>query len=329
MDNFIQTYKLNTEWNYNNKIILAPMVKIGTLPMRMLCREYGADIVYSQEYMDDSINLWERNENNRGTIEYIAPSGKTLFQTYKDEPIAFQIGTADSVKALNASLKVYNDVRAIDINMGCPLKFSTMSGKGAALLKTPEKIKDILTTLKRNLDKPVTCKIRLLDKLEDTIDLIKKIEKCNPDALGIHCRFVRDRSKRERARYTDMYEAVKHVSLPTIVNGDIFNIKHIDEVKEKTGANSVMIARGAIWNPSIFNCNEFEQLNIVSKKYLYYSELTKNNLSNTKHILKSMISPQLKKIDFARMVSKCTNYNELNNLINDTEFNKYKVPINI
>ena len=205
------------------------------------------------------------------------------------------------------------------LKAGPQIKFSTISGKGAALLKTPEKIKDILTTLKRNLDKPVTCKIRLLDKLEDTIDLIKKIEKCNPDALGIHCRFVRDRSKRERARYTDMYEAVKHVSLPTIVNGDIFNIKHIDEVKEKTGANSVMIARGAIWNP----------WNIVSKKYVYYSEFTKNNLSITKHILNSMISPQLKKIDFARMVSKCTNYNELNNLINDTEFNKYKVPINI
>ena len=326
MEKFISNYKNNSnDWNYKDKLILAPMVRVGTLPMRMLCMEYGADIVYSQEYMDDSINCWTREVNNN-LIQYVAPSGKILFKTYKDEPLSFQIGTADSIKALRASQKVYNDVKAIDINMGCPLPFSTRSGKGAALLKNPEKINDILKTLKRNLNKPITCKIRLLDNINDTINLVKIIDNCNVDAFGVHCRYIADRSKRERAKHEQMINIINEVNTPTIVNGDIFDLHHIIDVKEKTKADSLMIARGAIWNPSIFKKDKFINIDEVAKKYINYSKLTNNYLQNSKYVLKSMLCPQFKKIDLSRMISRCDTYNDLVNLIDNFEFSDYKVP---
>ena len=85
-----------------------------------------------------------------------------------------------------------NDVAAIDINMGCPLKFSTASGAGSALLKKPETVHDILTTLRRNLpaETHVTCKIRLLETIEQTVELARVIEKCGVSAFGVHGRML-------------------------------------------------------------------------------------------------------------------------------------------
>lgn len=80
------------------------------------------------------------------------------------------------------------DVTAVDVNMGCPKSFSISGGMGAALLSKPETIHDILTTLKRNLDIPVTCKIRLLKTCPDTVELARRIEKTGVSALAVHGR---------------------------------------------------------------------------------------------------------------------------------------------
>jgi tRNA-dihydrouridine synthase 2 len=179
------------EWSYRGKVVLAPMVRVGTLPFRILAQNYGADIVYSEELIDHRLlrcqrvvdeplaaagpvgaagfaSAWERPER---TIRYVVKNDqkvktgpeRTVFQTYEGEPVVLQLGTGDAVRALQAAQVVARDVRAIDINMGCPIHFSVQGGMGAALLSKPEMMHDIVSTLKRNLNMPITVKIRLLE----------------------------------------------------------------------------------------------------------------------------------------------------------------------
>ena len=146
------------------------------------------------------------------------------------------------------------DVKAIDINMGCPLKFSTTSGAGAALLKKPETIRDILTTLRRNLpcEVGVTCKIRLLDSVQETIELAQAIEKTGVSAFAVHGRYVHQRP-RDPAHWDVIKQVVESVSCPVIANGDVFVYEDFERIRESTGAAAAMAARGAQWNQSIFS----------------------------------------------------------------------------
>ncbi|TSM52249.1 E3 ubiquitin-protein ligase AMFR [Bagarius yarrelli] len=150
---------------FYNKIILAPMVRVGTLPMRLLALDYGADIVYCEELIDLKMVQCERVVNNvLETVDFIAPDERVMFRTCNKEKdhVVFQMGTADPERSLAVAKLVENDVAAIDVNMGCPKEYSTKGGMGSALLSDPDKIEAILTTLVRGISKPVTCKIRIL-----------------------------------------------------------------------------------------------------------------------------------------------------------------------
>jgi len=275
------------EWSYENKVILAPMVRVGTLPMRKLALKYGADMVYNQELIDHKVKKLVRKENPNGYIEYFIKD-KVEFRTYPGEPVSFQLGSCDAARALLAAQNVANDVRAIDLNMGCPKPFSLKGGMGAALLETPEIMKDILTTLVRNLDLPVTCKIRLLEDREKTIQLVKLAESCGVKAIGVHARYTPDRS-RNPCRIDLVQEVVKSVNIPVIFNGDIFYYEDIAEAKRITGASSVMIARGAQWNPSIFRPEGLLPLHTVMGDYLDCAVECGNFIQNTKYVLHKML----------------------------------------
>lgn len=167
--------------------------------------------------------------------------------------MVLQLGTGDAGRALKCAELVCKDVKVIDINMGCPLKFSITNGAGAALLKKPETIRDILTTLRRNLpsDVGVTCKIRLLDNAKDTIELAQAIEKTGVSALAVHGRYVYERP-RDPAHWDAIKQIVESVTCPVIANGDIFTYKDFERIRKETGAAAAMAARGAMWNQSIF-----------------------------------------------------------------------------
>lgn len=167
------------------------MVRVGTLPVRLLALRYGADIVYSEEIIDWKLlkcyrevngmrfltfsTVSNRFEENKmflllnwfsdvlGTVDYIDQiDGYVVFRTCSLERnnVVLQIGTSDPQRALRVAKLVENDVAAIDINMGCPKEFSLKGGMGAALLSDPDRAKSILQTLVDNVKIPVTCKIR-------------------------------------------------------------------------------------------------------------------------------------------------------------------------
>ncbi|CAN6450040.1 unnamed protein product [Victoria cruziana] len=224
--------------DYRNKHILAPMVRVGTLSFRMLAAKYGANITYGEEIVDHKILKCERLINESlGTIDFVERgTDNVVFRTCEEEKdrVVFQIGTSNASRALSAAMLVCKDVAAVDVNMGCPKSFSVSGGMGAALLTKPELIHDILTTLKRNLDIPVTCKIRLLKTSKDTVELARRIEKTGVAALAVHGRRVADRP-RDAAKWDEIAEIVQALSVPVIANGDVFEYEDFERIRAETG----------------------------------------------------------------------------------------------
>ena len=126
---------------------LAPMVRVGTLPFRLLALKYGADTVYAEELIDRKICACTRVENKAlNTTDFLANDGYGIvFRTCEAERgrVVYQIGTGDATLALKAAQAVERDVTAIDINMGCPKHFSVAGGMGAALLTKPAQLTEL------------------------------------------------------------------------------------------------------------------------------------------------------------------------------------------
>ncbi|CAH0557590.1 unnamed protein product [Brassicogethes aeneus] len=281
--------------DYENKVILAPMVKVGTLPMRLLALEYGADIVYSEELIDWKLIKSIRRVNDvLGTVDFIDKSdGTVIFRTCDKEKdrVVLQIGTCDSTRALKVAKMVENDVAGIDINMGCPKEFSLKGGMGAALLTNPAQAKNILTTLVNNISIPVTCKIRVFNNVDDTLHLVKNLANTGISAIGVH-----GRTKVERPQHPNRCETIKVIanalSIPVIANGgsrEIDNYRDIKKFKDQCGASSVMIARAAESNCSIFRKEGLKKLDDVICDYLKICVDYDNSPNSTKYCVQNML----------------------------------------
>ena len=281
--------------DFANKLILAPMVRMGTLPMRLLALDYGADIVYCEELIDWKLLRSERRENSvLGTVDFVDKTdGTIVFRTCQREKnhVVFQIGTCDPQRALQVAKMVENDVAAIDVNMGCPKEFSVKGGMGSALLTQPEKAEKILKTLVEGVSIPVTCKIRILPDLENTLKLCKILERSGIAALAVH-----GRTKEERPQHANHNNFIKVVSeslsITVIANGGSKEIEKHEDIKkfrEETGCSSVMLARAAQWNCSIFRKDGLLLLDEVISSYLRYAVDYDNSPANTKYCVQNML----------------------------------------
>ncbi|XP_071755193.1 tRNA-dihydrouridine(20) synthase [NAD(P)+]-like [Centroberyx gerrardi] len=281
--------------SFRDVTALAPMVRVGTLPMRLLALDYGADVVYCEELIDIKMAQCHRVVNDvLQTVDFVAPDERVMFRTCESERdrVVFQMGTADPDRALTVAQLVQDDVAAIDVNMGCPKEYSTKGGMGAALLSDPDKIEAILRKLVAGVSKPVTCKIRILPSLQETLSLVRRIERTGVAAVAVHGRF-----KDERPRHPvhcDYIQAVAQaVSIPVIANGGSLDLvktnADIQEFRKATGASSVMLARAAMWNPSVFSRQGLLPLERVMEEYLKYAIRYDNNAFNTKYCLCQML----------------------------------------
>ncbi|CAG0878843.1 unnamed protein product, partial [Darwinula stevensoni] len=282
---------------YGGKVILAPMVRIGTLPMRLLALQYGADIVYSEELIDWKLLRSRRVENQiLGTVDYVDETdGTVIFRTHpklERHQVVLQVGTSDPQRALQVAKKMEGDVDGIDINMGCPKEFSLKGGMGAALLYKPDTVKEILETLVKNIPrKAISCKIRVLEDLEDTLALCRIIENTGVVALAIH-----GRTKKERPQYPNRNDVISRISqqlkIPIIANGGSKEIKcfeDIEKFREVCGTSSVMLARAAMWNCSIFRKDGMLPLHDVIRDYLRLCVDFDSQATNVKYVIQNMI----------------------------------------
>jgi len=272
-----------------NSEILAPMVRASTTPLRTLALSHGASLVYTEELVDRSITSpTERIINDElGTIDYRVPkhtysakvqrrlendrdnpdaaNGAVILRidpTVERHKLIYQMGTGEPNLALDAALTVVKDVDGLDVNMGCPKKFSVSGGMGSALLGDMNRACDIIKTLRRNIgcNKPVSAKIRLLDEEnpKPTVDFVRNLVKAGANAIAIHGRIRGDESH-IMARWETLINVVKElkmyddVNVPIIINGDLYTREDIREMKRRTGCDGVMLARPALYNISLFN----------------------------------------------------------------------------
>ncbi|EYB92894.1 hypothetical protein Y032_0189g1218 [Ancylostoma ceylanicum] len=241
---------------YANKIIMAPMVRAGRTPLRLLALDYGADLCYTEEIIDQKLLSSKRIVNNAlGTIDYCVVDDIILRIAPREQKrCVLQIGTNSGNNAAQVAKMIGTDVAAIDVNMGCPKPFSIHCGMGAALLKQVDKVKEILTSLTSLSQVPVSCKIRVLDDPSETLNLVREIEKCGVAALGVHGR-RRDERDPHPCRIDEIREVARTVSIPVIANGGSGVISCYEDIlkfRSETGASSAMIARKALSCPSVF-----------------------------------------------------------------------------
>ncbi|KAM8751530.1 tRNA-dihydrouridine(20) synthase [NAD(P)+]-like [Acanthopagrus schlegelii] len=281
--------------SFRNITALAPMVRVGTLPMRLLALDYGADVVYCEELIDIKMAQCQRVVNDvLETVDFVAPDDRVMFRTCEREKdrVIFQMGTADPDRALVVARLVEKDVAAIDVNMGCPKEYSTKGGMGAALLSDPDKIEAILKKLVAGVSIPVTCKIRILPSVEETVSLVKRIEKTGVTAIAVHGRLKEERPR--HPLHCDYIQAVAQaVSIPVIANGGSLDLvktnADIEEFRKATGASSVMLARAAMWNASVFSSQGPLPVERVMEEYIKYAIQYDNNAFNTKYCLCQML----------------------------------------
>eukprot|EP00397_Hematodinium_sp_SG-2012_P019501 GEMP01020038.1.p1 GENE.GEMP01020038.1~~GEMP01020038.1.p1 ORF type:complete len:458 (+),score=119.33 GEMP01020038.1:39-1412(+) len=252
--------------------ILAPMVRASTLAMRLECIDYGAGLVYSEETIAKKVLECRRviNPHFPDIVEFYSDrEGTPAFRTCAAEKkkLVFQLGVATAAIAQEAALIVCNDVSGIDINMGCPKSFSVKGGMGAALMRTPEIAADILKTVRRTLPTHValSCKTRLYDDLDKTADFVKMLHASGAEVVALHMRTERDRPS-TRARW-DEFAKLKDMcpGIHLIANGDFFTRKRMEEFQSRVGANALMVARGAQYDPSIFSATSVAREDVVRR----------------------------------------------------------------
>jgi tRNA-dihydrouridine synthase 2 len=241
---------------------------------------------------------------------------KPVFQTsplHEPKPLVLQIGTSNADLALETAKHMYRDYDVIDINCGCPKHFSISGGMGAALLKDRAKLCSILKNLVNNIDKPVTCKIRLLDRMENTIDLVKSIEQAGVMALAVHARYIEQRSR--VPAHLHMIEQIKSaISIPLIANGDCFKYEDFASIRETYRCDAVMTARGALWNPSIFQPEPIPKTECALKLISYIEKFHGHDI-NTKYILSKMFEHPASNNSVFKKVSQSRTHEEMKKIL--------------
>lgn len=225
-----------------NPFVLAPMAGITDLPFRMLCKEQGAGLLYTEMVSAKAISY--RNRNTLPLME-ISP---------KEHPVALQIfGSEPELMAEVARSIEDQPFDILDINMGCPVPKVVNNGEGSALLKDPELIRKIVSAVSRAVKKPVTVKMRIGFEGADVdpAETAKIMEDAGAAAIAVHGR-TRQQYYSGKADWDTIRKIKEAVSVPVIGNGDVDSPKKAEAMLKETGCDGVMIGRAVRGNPWIF-----------------------------------------------------------------------------
>lgn len=224
-------------------VALGPMAGVTDLPFRLLCKEQGCDLMYTEMVSAKAILY-----NNKNTYEL-------LRTTDSERPVAVQLFGSDPDIMTEIALRLEEQpFDIIDINMGCPVPKIVNNHEGSALMLEPKLVEKILTKMAGALKKPLTIKIRkgFDDDRVNAVEIARIAQECGVSAIAVH--------GRTRAQYYagcadwDIIRQVKEaVSIPVIGNGDIVDGTTAKKMMDETGCDGIMIGRAARGNPFIFN----------------------------------------------------------------------------
>ena len=300
--------------DYRSKIVLAPMVRSGELPSRLLALQYGADLVWGPETVDRSMIGttkcfnpitstidFTRNPSNASRIPPAVQKESVIYRLHpsrESSKLIFQIGTASPESAVEAAKLVAEHVAGIDVNAGCPKPFSTSGGMGAALLQSPEKLASILRALVKEVGEVyqigISVKIRLLETHEKTGALVKTLCGTGITGLTIHCRTTpmrpRERAVREQLRM--IAHICREEGVACLMNGDVKNRDEAEQLVQEFGVDGAMIATAAEANSSCFRSRAAGGLlpwREVVYEYLKIALDVDNKWGNSKFLLSQLM----------------------------------------
>ena len=225
-----------------NNVFLAPMAGVTDLPFRILCKEMGCGLVYSE--MVSAKGILYDNKNTTELLE-IDP---------KERPVAVQLFGSDPeiLGAMAKKIEQY-PIDIIDVNMGCPAPKIVKNGEGSCLMKTPELVGRIVKSLVESQSKPVTIKFRkgFDDDHVNAVEIAKIAEANGASAVAVHGR-TREQYYSGKADWDIIKQVKEAVNIPVIGNGDVFTPQDAKNLLEHTGCDAIMVGRGAQGNPWIF-----------------------------------------------------------------------------
>lgn len=225
-----------------NPVILAPMAGVTDLPFRLLVKEMGCGLVYTEMVSDKGLIY-----QNEHTLEMLKIDER-------ERPVALQIfGSEPEPMAKAAKIVEKAGADIIDINMGCPTLKIVKNGEGSALMRTPELAYSIIASVVEAVNIPVTVKIRKGwdDSSVNAVEMAMLAEKAGASAVSVHGR-TREQFYSGEADWSIIKAVKENVAIPVNGNGDVRTPEDAVRLRSETGCDGIMIGRAAQGNPWLF-----------------------------------------------------------------------------
>lgn len=231
------------------RFVLAPLAEFTDAPFRLVCHEGGADMAYTE--MVSAAALFHGHGPTRHLMEVMPGEGPVACQLFgaSENELAFAARVASSLRSVDSGSPRFCE---INLNAGCPMRRIVGSGCGAKLVTDPDKVFRLLKAMRENTDLPVTLKTRLGPASGDRriFELVDAAERAGASGVVVHARYT-SQMHGGAVDLETLAEVVRKTRLPVIGNGGVKTAADA-EAMAATGVSSIMVARAALGNPSIF-----------------------------------------------------------------------------